>query len=122
MPLRRFGLAASARRGCPPSFPHSTDCAASPSSPLSSTTAIPACKARFWTKFIVWGWSGVSLFFVLSGFLITGIILDSGSTPRFYANFYARRFLRIWPVYWLLLFLYYFFFPVSLQRLPLDAP
>jgi peptidoglycan/LPS O-acetylase OafA/YrhL len=73
------------------------------------------CEARlqgtFLEKFIIWGWTGVSLFFVLSGFLITGIILDSGPTSGFYANFFARRFLRIWPVYWLLLLLHYVFFP-----------
>ena len=72
----------------------------------------PRLQGTFVEKFIVWGWAGVSLFFVLSGFLITGIILDSGSAPRFFSNFYARRFLRIWPVYWLLLFLHYFFFPL----------
>jgi peptidoglycan/LPS O-acetylase OafA/YrhL len=71
----------------------------------------PRLQGTFLEGLIVWGWSGVSLFFVLSGFLITGIILDSGPTPRFYSNFFARRFLRIWPVYWLLLFLFYFFFP-----------
>jgi peptidoglycan/LPS O-acetylase OafA/YrhL len=62
--------------------------------------------------FIVWGWCGVSLFFVLSGFLITGLILDAGSSPRFYKNFFARRGLRIWPAYWLLLLLYYIVVPL----------
>ena len=72
----------------------------------------PRLRGTFLEAIIVWGWSGVSLFFVLSGFLITGIILDDGATSGFYANFYARRCLRIWPVYWLLLFLFYFFFPL----------
>lgn len=72
---------------------------------------LPRLQGTFLERFIIWGWTGVGLFFVLSGFLITGIVLDSGWSPRFYSNFYARRSLRIWPVYWLLLFLHYLFFP-----------
>ncbi|HVY44473.1 MAG TPA: acyltransferase [Minicystis sp.] len=64
-----------------------------PSGPLGAALRRPLLLA----------WSGVDLFFVLSGFLIGGILLDVARSPRYFTTFYARRFHRIFPLYYLFL-------------------
>lgn len=83
-------------------------------------TGFRASDPGFFLQVAQIGWMGVDLFFVLSGFLITGILSTARTQPHYFRNFLGRRFLRIWPLYYLSLLVLFVVAPLALHTVPAE--
>ncbi len=80
------------------------------------STPVNSSILKLFAKISIFGQTGVTLFFVLSGFLITRILIHTKNKEGYFKNFYLRRTLRIFPLYYLYLLLSYFVFPLLFSQ------
>ena len=73
--------------------------------------ALSSFALKLWASLVNPGWVGVQLFFALSGFLITRILLESKGADGYFRRFYVRRALRIFPLYYAAIALVFFVAP-----------
>jgi peptidoglycan/LPS O-acetylase OafA/YrhL len=84
--------------------------------------SLPRREAAALRATMSWTWSGVDLFFVLSGFLIGGILLANRESPRYYRTFYLRRTCRILPIYFVVVGAAFAFIALAARGLVPAAP
>lgn len=73
--------------------------------------AAPTWFDGIYLRLVTLGWVGLDIFFVLSGFLITGILVRTKGRPGYFKNFYMRRALRVFPLYYLVVLLLLYVLP-----------
>src|SRR5689334_17836464 len=88
---------------------------------IRGLAAILVIIHHFFPFFGTWvsiSWISVDAFFVLSGFLITNILINSRPSKHYFRNFYARRVLRVFPLYYFILVIVLFIIPWICNNLP----
>lgn len=88
---------------------------------LRGLAALSIVVYHLWFPTCFFGWTRVDLFFVLSGFLVTSVILKKSGAGGFLAAFFVRRCLRIWPLYYLGLLALVAINPLLSRPAPMDG-